>query len=160
MSQSASRDRPSNPDWEAVLEDTDSLFLRIARINRATDLVALVRSSLKSPMTRIAAMRALAHMDQGITLQVLPELVDIAAHSHRDALLARQAIGRLPYEAVARRLSDVVMPRLPTADDDEYRRLAELLDHLGLYDLLRTLVDAALASDDVNTREVGEDFRA
>jgi hypothetical protein len=93
------------------------------------------------------------------TLTLLPQLVGHAL-SHRWALYARQAIGA----AQARRdrlhpaLQEIIVPRLDAADDDECRRFAELLAHVEAWDVLRLLTQRALASDDPDTREVGEDF--
>lgn len=88
---------------------------------------------------------------------VLDRLIELSL-SHRWALAARQAItpawraGRLaelPQKAIA---------RLEDADDDEYRRLAELLEHVHAHDALRELVKRAKTSDDPHIREVAVDF--
>jgi hypothetical protein len=45
-----------------------------------------------------------------------------------------------------------------TLDYDVYRRLAELLSHLGLHEALQELRRRAAASNDPDIREVAEDF--
>jgi len=47
---------------------------------------------------------------------------------------------------------------LPTADDEEFRRMAELLHHLGLQAELADLLAIAKESDDSDIREVAADF--
>ena len=103
-------------------------------------------------------MEALAYLDSGFTLDVLEDVLD-RAENPRDAGLAKQVLGRLPRAILAQSLHDAVMRRLDRADDDQYRRLAGLLRHLGLAVTLQALVDSALQSADKHIREVGEDFR-
>lgn len=45
-----------------------------------------------------------------------------------------------------------------TDDFNAYRRMAELLDYLGLADALQQLAATAAASDDPDTREVGSEY--
>ncbi len=45
-----------------------------------------------------------------------------------------------------------------TPDDDAYRRIAELFQHLGLQEPLAALCRRAAASNDPDIREVAEDF--
>ncbi|HEX2773779.1 MAG TPA: hypothetical protein VHN18_15285 [Micromonosporaceae bacterium] len=51
-----------------------------------------------------------------------------------------------------------MISRLATADDDEFRRLAEPLAHIQDWHTLHTLVERAKASDDPHTQEVGDDL--
>ena len=88
---------------------------------------------------------------------VLPELVSWST-SHRWALAARQAIDRIPSDRLLPLLQPLVVDRLDSADDDEYRRLAELLAHINAWALLGALVARAIATDDPDTQEVGQDF--
>jgi len=78
--------------------------------------------------------------------------------SHRNAVLTREVLARLPREELELRLRPLISERLNDADDDEYRRLAEALAHLGLEDVLAELVARAIESDDPHVREVAEDF--
>jgi hypothetical protein len=116
----------------------------------------------------IASALAGSVWDQGVALEFLAALPDDVpamldrlielSLSHRWALAARQAIapawraGRLPD------LPPKVFARLNRADDDEYRRLAELLEHLQAWDALRELVKRARTSADPDIREIADDY--
>lgn len=93
------------------------------------------------------------------TPALLEPLID-ATLSDRSALWARQAIGRGPSDRLFPELERIVLARLDGADDLDYRRLAELLAHIQAWTILHKLVLRALASDDDDTREVGDDFTA
>jgi hypothetical protein len=88
---------------------------------------------------------------------LLAELVGWST-SHRWALAAREAIDRIPRDRLMVLLQPLVLDRLDSADDGEYRRLAELLAHINAWALLGTLVARAIATDDPDTQEVGQDF--
>jgi hypothetical protein len=82
-----------------------------------------------------------------------------ASLSHRNALRVRQILGRLPHDQAERIVPPAVWDQLRETDDyDAYRRLAELLAHLGLHAALSQLSAQALMSGDPDIREVGEDF--
>ncbi|GIE85766.1 hypothetical protein [Actinoplanes regularis] len=106
--------------------------------------------------------------DQGVALEflaVLPEdvpavldrLIELSL-SHGWALAARQAIAPAWRTGRLGELPQKVMALLDHADEDEYRRLAELLDHIQARDVLRELVNRAKTSADPDIREVAEDF--
>lgn len=103
-----------------------------------------------------AALRFLAALSDDVPA-LIDRLVELSL-SHRSALAARQAIapawraGRLPD------LPQKVLARLDQADDDEYRLLGELLEHLNAHDALRELLKRARNSADPDIREVAEDF--
>jgi hypothetical protein len=146
--------------WAALLAHTRELIpLRAAaiRVDR-NSLVDAARASLRNLQENRRGLEALAYLDPGFTLDLLEDVLD-RAESPRDAGLAKQVLGRLPRATLAQPLHDAVARRLDRADDDQYRRLAELLRHLGFTDTLQALVDRALQSADGNIREVGEDFR-
>lgn len=148
--------------WSTLLAQVRQLVP--ARAAAATadrqSIVEAARASLRDVREQRSALEVLALLDPGVTLALLEDVVRIAAHTQRDALLVRQVLGRLPHDTLAGRLHEAVVGRLDAADDDEYRRLAELARHLGLGPTLRAIVDRALASPDPLTREVGEDFRS
>jgi hypothetical protein len=121
-------------------------------------LLDAARASLRNLYDSPTALKALMYLDPGVTLALLEDVID-RAESQRDALIARQALGRISRDTLAQPLGAAVARRLDRADDDQYRRLAELLRHLGLADTLQALVDRALQSADSNIREVGEDFQ-
>lgn len=88
---------------------------------------------------------------------LLPQLVRWST-SHRCALSARQAIDAIPRDRLLPLLEPLILDQLDSADDDEYRRFAELLAHIEAWELLGQLAARALTSDDPHTREVAEDF--
>ena len=90
-------------------------------------------------------------------MELLPRLVDLA-QSHPWAGYARQAIGAARREQIIPALQQLVPALLETTDYDSYRRLAELLAHIRAWQTLGELCQRALASDDADIREVGEDF--
>ncbi|GGN44634.1 hypothetical protein FHR83_004542 [Actinoplanes campanulatus] len=119
--------------------------------------VDAVRDALADPYTRRQTLFVLSQLDASFTVALIRPVVE-ASLSDRDALLARQVVARLPFTAYASAVPDIVVELLGDADDGVFRRLAELLDHLGLYPALRRLTEIARRSDDPDIREVGEDF--
>ena len=115
-----------------------------------------LREHLRTP-NRQAALFVLLIVDVTVVCQLIPELFT-ALLRPRDTELVRGILGRLPREVRQPLIHSEVAHRLATADDDEFRRIAELLYHLGQNDDLRNLVVQALAHSDPNIREVGEDF--
>jgi hypothetical protein len=146
--------------WASLLAHTRELIpLRAAaiRVDR-NSLVDAARASLRNVHENRRGLEALAYLDPGFTLDLLEDVLD-RAENHRDAGLAKLVLGRLPRATLAQPLHNAVVRRLDRADDDQYRRLAELLSHLGLAITLQALVDRALQSADRYIREVGEDFQ-
>jgi hypothetical protein len=117
---------------------------------------AALRDALGSA-ERQWALYLLLLADADLVSELLPELL-IAGLRSRDALLVRQVVGRLSRNVLQPQLSSVIRHRLPNADDEEFRRMAELLRHLGLEAELQELVAVAKDSDDSNIREVAADF--
>jgi hypothetical protein len=130
----------------------------LAQLTRDREQTILsLRDSLKSALTRRAALSVLAMLDTSFTLALTTEVVT-ASLSHRDALLAREVLARAAFAEYAQTVPPYVDQLLQDGDDDTFRRLAELLDHLGLYRDLKRLCDRAAVSDDPHVREVGADF--
>lgn len=145
--------------WQTAMEASDALLAATAALGQhSTEALTVIRPALRRATGRTRALTLLAHLGSDVTSAVVPELVE-AALSHRDALAARELLGRLPYDAAARLVPPAVWDLLAEEDDDDaYRRMAELLRHLGLSDTLRELCRRAAASDDPDVREVAEDF--
>jgi hypothetical protein len=105
-----------------------------------------------------AALVLLGLLDSEYSEALVDELVS-ASLSHRNALRIRLILGRLPHDQAERIVPPAVWRLLQeTGDYDAYRRMAELLSHLGLREALSRLSAQALASDDPDIREAGEDF--
>jgi len=97
-------------------------------------------------------------LDTDYSEALVDQLVS-ASLSHRNALRVRQILGRLPHDQAERIVPPAVWRQLHQTDDyDAYRRMAELLSHLGLYGALGELSAEALKSSDPDIREVGDDF--
>src|ERR1700722_590294 len=105
-----------------------------------------------------AALLLLGLLDSEYAAALVDELVS-ASLSHRNALRVRLILGWLPHDQAERTVPLAVWRQLQkTSDYDAYRRMAELLSHLGLREALSRLSARALASSDPDIREVGEDF--
>lgn len=77
----------------------------------------------------------------------------------RYTLLIRNLLGRLAWSEAKEIVPPAVWRLLEIEDEaDGYRRMAELLDHLGLHEALQELCARAGESLDEEVREVAEDF--
>ncbi|MFF3558810.1 hypothetical protein ACFYXS_02030 [Streptomyces sp. NPDC002574] len=92
-------------------------------------------------------------------LELLPQLIELSM-SHGWAMDARQAVDNIPRDRLLPALDPLITAQLETADDDEYRRLAELLAHIRAWLLLQQLIRHAQASKDPDVCEVADDFTA
>lgn len=116
----------------------------------------LVAALAGSNWDRQAALNFLRRFPEDVP--ALLELLVEHALSHRWASLARSAIRSGRRDSVAARLPDVIDRYSAGAEGDDYRRLAELCAEVEHWDILGRLVRQTMASDDVEIREVGEDF--
>ncbi len=123
---------------------------------RGSRVVPALRDELGSAK-RQWVLYLLLLVDANVVRELVPELV-VAGLRPRDALLVREILGRLPRNVLQSHLSPVIRRQLPDAEDDEVRRMAELLKHLGLASELANLVAVAKVSDDPNIREVAADW--
>ena len=73
-------------------------------------------------------------------------------------MLVKGIIGRLQRRVLAHDLPPLIDDQMSRADEDEFRRMAELLDHLGLVEALNALVERAMENEDPGIREAAEDF--
>jgi hypothetical protein len=126
-------------------------------------VLELLRRALRSPEDETAALLMLGLLETDYSEAFVDQLVG-ASLSHRNALRVRQILGRLPYDQTERIVPPAVWRLLQEeadrgeADYDAYRRMAELLSHLGLRGALSQLSAQALESSDPDIREVGEDY--
>ncbi|MFE3456243.1 hypothetical protein ACFXKD_01775 [Nocardiopsis aegyptia] len=146
--------------WRAFVEAQREAHRRQADFHtRARDRPGILRAALTAgagPWERGCALDFLAALPEDVPA-LLSDLVDLSL-SHGWALAARRAIGTLPHDDLVPLLEPLVLEHLDTADDDEYLRLAELLVHVGAWDLLGRLVAHAPVTDDPNTREAADDL--
>jgi hypothetical protein len=146
-------------DLAGVLRRVGETLLATAELERASDRLAeQLRTALSGGGDRREALFLMGFLELEHTRELVPELVE-AALSHRDALEARRALGALDAADAAELVPPAVRTLLEEEpDDDAFRRMAELLDHLGLEQALAELCETAAASEDPDIREVAEDF--
>ena len=155
--QSGSKDVPAA--WDSALAAVRALSVATNRLVASVESPdELIASALQDPAQRRATLHLLLNLDPTIVLPVLDVLVPLALND-RDAVLVRQVLGRLRHADLSSRLPPSVWPHLEDGDDHDWRRSAELLDHLGLFDALNQLCDRAMVSQDAGVQEVGKDFR-
>jgi hypothetical protein len=110
---------------------------------------------------RVYALRVLERRPEVERRRVLPDLVTVASTTVRELRFVQSAIASLDRTWLEANIEPHVWRQLgPEATDEQYRRLAELLDGLGLADLLNQVIERAAASTDENIREVAEDWKS
>lgn len=144
--------------WDDAQTRVLALYADLRRLSHTGEAtVAALGRALADVTRRRGALLVLAQLDGAVTVELIAPVVE-ASLSHRDALLAREVVARLPYRQYARHVPPQIDRLLADADHDTYRRLAELLDHLGLHDELDRLCALAATHPDPDVREVAEDF--
>jgi hypothetical protein len=144
--------------WRMVCE-TESAFYdaRIAFVQGVDDRVAVIRSALGRPTERGTALRLLLVLSSAEREALLDELVEVASVGHSDVQLCRDVILSLPREGLVEKLAPIIERLLQSAGDEEHRRLLELAFALDA-GLTRQIAERAARSNDLGTREAGEDF--
>ncbi|MER7842102.1 hypothetical protein ABTY98_41015 [Streptomyces sp. NPDC096040] len=136
------------------------------RLNRALSPLRIneewaqerLRSALRRPEHAVQAIFLLETLDTEPTKALVDDLVKYALRE-RHTLLIRNLLGRLPWREAKEIVPPAVGRLLDDADDsDDYRRMAELLYHLGLDEALQELCARAEDSIDPDVREVAADF--
>ncbi len=121
-----------------------------------------LRSALRDPLERGPALRLLLDLDEALRREVFPTLVELASIGHSDIELVRKVILSLNVDWVLDHIQVEVERILEQSavrpnNYEEFRRLAELLDMIHS-PYLAMLVAKAAVSDDLDIREVAEDF--
>jgi hypothetical protein len=156
----ASSGRTVEPEtWHRALEAASALNQATAAFRaHPNEALALLSAGLKDRTQVRRTLLVLSYLGPDYIVALADTLVYMA-QSHRDALLVRQILGRLRHDQAEALVPPAVWRRLGDHEDDEaYRRMAELLYHLGLTGALRQLTRRALASEDPNMRDVGLEF--
>lgn len=145
--------------WRRAIAESGVLLGTLAELRADRhSLLARLGGALSSREEELPALLLLGCLENDYTIELVGPVVQTCL-SHRYALIARQLLGRLPFDDAVRFVPPAVWQQLDaTPDDDAYRRCAELLQHLGLGDALGDLCERAQLSGDPNVREVGEDF--
>ncbi|WP_189957998.1 hypothetical protein [Streptomyces alanosinicus] len=152
----------TEPEWEpfshalAAAGALNRSLVPLRQDREAT--VRVLGEALQTFETRDEALLLLAALGTDITEALVSPLLRTALRI-RDTLRVRQLLGRLPHSAAEAAIPPAVRKLLDEASDsDDYRRMAELLDHLGLDAALHDLCIRARDSIDEEMREVAEDF--
>lgn len=117
-----------------------------------------LRAALRQPEQEVEAILLLETLSTEQTRALIDVLLNHALRV-RHTLLIRNLLGRLTWSEAKEIVPPAVWRLLDDAGDgDDFRRMAELLDHLGLYEALQELCARAGVSTDDDVREVAEDF--
>lgn len=146
--------------WLAFVQAEQAYWESMGEL-REIDLIQTLREGLAHAPWRRPALAVLRASNVAYSVQLLPELFDLAGEAHSMLSEVRRCIRRIPKDVLERELP-ALLDRLiagQESDDEAYRRTAELLRLLELPSLLAFLVSAASASADPDIREVAEDFR-
>ncbi len=138
----------------------DSDFVRTIQTvwPTADNELEFVKRGLSSVVARGAILRRLTWASNDLKQKVFDELVDLASIGHSDIGLCRTVIKSLPRLWLLRNISASIEKILLESEDEEtYRRLAELLYEID-NSLLRSLVEHARKSENIDIREIADDF--
>ncbi|MFI6745723.1 hypothetical protein ACIBI3_05950 [Actinomadura luteofluorescens] len=117
-----------------------------------------LRSALRQPEQEVQALLLLETLGTEATKALIDDLLGQALRV-RYTLLIRNLLGRLAWSEAKEIVPPAVWRLLEIEDEaDDFRRMAELLDHLGLREALQELCARAGESLDEEVREVAEDF--
>ncbi|MEC3977171.1 hypothetical protein [Amycolatopsis sp. H20-H5] len=152
----------ASEEWEPWVVATSSA----AALDRA---LPALRVNLEPTVE--AARIALSHVEQRqdaidvlrfLSVRFIKELLDSILEvslADTETLNARELLGRLPFGEAQETVPPAVWKLLDKEDDElAYRRMAGLLDHLGLYDALKQLCTKAYEHIDPDVREIASDY--
>ncbi len=151
---------PAEP-WERLVR-AEQAYIEARTALFASDPEAQLAAALRSPRGRNAALRVLDGATDELKMALLPTLFELTLVTHGNVGLVRAIIGSLDHGWLSIALGSHVEALLerPHLTWEEYRRVAELLRSIGQVGLLDTVVTKAQYADDVDIREVAEDFRS
>jgi hypothetical protein len=140
--------------WRLVKEISEARRLFIdATPNRG----AVIRAALDRG-ERWTALLTIESLPEPERRQFLPDLVHFASIDIRDLVRARNIILSLDRDWLTKNVEPLIWSELgPSATDEQFRRLAELAAEVDP-GLLSRIAQRALASEDLDIHEVGEDF--
>ncbi|MFJ9691220.1 hypothetical protein [Kitasatospora sp. NPDC101183] len=145
--------------WDAVVAaEGEAVRARAAFHQQASARAEVLSEALRADgVSAVHALSFLGHLSDDVPL--LTEQLVGRVLSVRTALAAKQALERASWSEENRlEIRRIVEGHLPTADEDEWRRLGELLWYIRDVEALRHLVDRAAASEDPAVREAAEDL--
>jgi hypothetical protein len=143
---------------ELVAVDREVRGRRWEFLRRAQDPTEVLLANLEVGAEVHAALRLLADIPDAVTPDMLPLLVD-RSRDVRYGVDVRRVIGTVAWgerrDWVLSALREIIPSRLENTDDDEmdYSMYVRLLLDAQAWDVLRLLIERALASDDPGMRE-------
>jgi hypothetical protein len=153
--------KPEDRDtWQVAITAGRSMSMALPGLRENIEVtLAEMKKALNDVGDRGSVLVLLGSLNSSFTSELVQDLVGIAVN-HRDALRVRQLLGRLPYREAYDLVPKAVWRQLAeTNDDDAYRRMAELLRHLGLEEALQDLCRRVEGIEDEAIGEVARDFR-
>lgn len=143
----------SEIDQRGSISAVVDLFDRALSKSNLYERGAALRFLLNSP-----ALLNLTNNEDSVRENLFPRLVYLASTDHADTPLVRDVLIAMERAWVLEHLPEQIEQVLAQSSTyDEYRRFAELLAILHS-PYLQTLCEKAKGSDDIDIREVAEDF--
>jgi hypothetical protein len=126
--------------------------------SKAIQKVALVKSGIRNPTQRQAALRVAEDMKLEEKQELFSELLEVACFYHGLTQFAQKIILSLPHDWLLENIERYAEPILQRDDYEEYRGLLHLYVKIDT-NLTKKLVERALKHDNLDIREAGEDFQ-
>lgn len=149
---------PETGQWQALVAAEQEVSKLRAAIyglpHRANLLTEAISGS--SVWDRTVALRFMREFPED-TPRLLEQLVDLAI-SGGWARESIEAIRAARSEINPARMAEIVTLFLADADAEDHLRLAEMAAQIESWQALGVVIDAAVASNDAETREVARDF--
>ncbi|MBE9128344.1 MULTISPECIES: hypothetical protein [unclassified Coleofasciculus] len=156
------QEQPTGNDtelWHKVFEKQIAYIqARQDFLNNCPDRVGLIKKALHNPSERGTALRLIKSLNLEERQGLFDDLVDLASVSHSDIELCRKVILSLPKKWLLANIENSAEPLLQDGTDEEYRRLLELYIDIDRK-LAQRLAQRAVQHEDLDIREVGEDFQ-
>lgn len=146
--------------WQQFSSAEAEFYARRMELLKEPSLADDLELALRDPAERGTALRLLASTrNTAMINRVIQPLLESALFVHGSIDKAREVLAiadrQLVRDAIARSIE-----RPTVEDEEEYRRLAELLVALKEADLLDTLVEHCEKQPSENMQEIAQDFRA
>lgn len=124
------------------------------------DVLRELSASLRTPTRRAAALRRLASPATSGEMRsaLLQDLIFLVAHRHSNYEAAISVLRLVPLDSLDRSLWDEMSPFLDGSDSEPFVQFAQVLELLDRPADLRRLVERARTFEDLDIREVADDF--
>lgn len=127
-------------------------------VSNSKTIVEELENGLRSVKERGTALRLLIDLDQTIKGKLTEPIFDLCLFSHPEIDLSREIFLDIDRQVTAQKLSNVLEDPPSDWDEEEFRRLAELLSQGRMTGHLRKLLELARSHLSEDVREVAEDF--